>query len=317
MAPSTRFLPSTASLSKGELTMPEIINSLFGRTRNDTPGSREYVASSTAAQTGDADVPVADETVDTTAIEVVVPTGTATVEPTGDTAATEDVADSAETAPSADDVAEPTEEDAIDHNPADSDSENSDDVDDLDDADDLADDDTIAGDATSETAAEEAATDEDPTGEAAPVVADEDDESAADIEPVAVEADDAPVAAETDADDVDQTEPVVEPVTAETRPAADKRGSVTVADGVVAKVVNIVVRKVDGVHSLDDEGISIEVDDEIATIKVSLVVEYGHAIKPLAERIRVDVIEAVEQFLGLDVAAVDVHVTDIHPPAAV
>jgi uncharacterized alkaline shock family protein YloU len=88
-----------------------------------------------------------------------------------------------------------------------------------------------------------------------------------------------------------------------------------VADGVVAKVVNIVVRKVDGVHSLDDDGLSIEVTDDVATIKVSLVVEYGHAIKALAEQIRVDVIEAVEQFLGLDVAAVDVHVSDIHSPA--
>jgi uncharacterized alkaline shock family protein YloU len=140
--------------------------------------------------------------------------------------------------------------------------------------------------------------------------------------PVAVEADveeeaEAPVVAEAEADDVETVplvEPAAEPVAAETRPAAGTRGTITVGEGVAAKVVNVVAGKVDGVHSIDDGGISVEVDDGIATIKVSLVVEYGHAIKALAEQIRVDVIEAVEQLLGLDVAAVDVHVSDIHLP---
>ena len=69
-------------------------------------------------------------------------------------------------------------------------------------------------------------------------------------------------------------------------------------------------------HSIDDEGISVEADGDIATIRISLVVEYGHPIRALAERVRTDVIEAVEQFFSLDVAAVDIHVSDIHQPAA-
>lgn len=137
--------------------------------------------------------------------------------------------------------------------------------------------------------------------------ADEDGEIAEDVEPGA---------AEVVADDVDQAEPVAEPAAAETRPAAGTRGSTTVGDGVVAKIVNLVARKTDGVHDLDDGGTSVENDDDVATITVSLVVEYGHPIKALAERIRTDVIEAVEQFLSLDVAAVDIHVSDIHQPAA-
>jgi uncharacterized alkaline shock family protein YloU len=282
--------------------MPEIINTLFGRNRNDTPNSGEDVAAPTVVQTDStqsegADVAVTDETGDTEAIEV---------EPT-------------------EDVAESTEADAVES----------------DDAGDQADDDEpVADEATIETADAEAAdaesdedatdedlAEEDVTDEASPEVADEDGESADDVEPVAAEADDAPVAVEeADADDVDVAEPddvdqpepvIVVPVTAETRSDAGTRGSVTVGDGVVAKVVNIVVRKVDGVHDLADEGISVEVADDVATVRVSLVVEYGHAIKALAEQIRVDVIEAVEQFLGLDVAAVDVHVSDIHSPVTV
>lgn len=149
-----------------------------------------------------------------------------------------------------------------------------------------------------------------------------DRETAADV----VEPDHAPVVAETD--DVDQAAPVVEPVveivvepvaetaTAETRPAAGMRGSTTIGDGVVAKIVTMVAGRTDGVHSIDDEGISVEADDDIATIRISLVVEYGHPIMALAARVRTDVIEAVEQFFSLDVAAVDIHVSDIHQPAA-
>jgi uncharacterized alkaline shock family protein YloU len=70
------------------------------------------------------------------------------------------------------------------------------------------------------------------------------------------------------------------------------------------------------VHSLAADGISVEVDGDVATIKVSLVIEFGHAVKALAEQVRTDVIEAVEQFLNFDVAAVDVHISDIHLPTA-
>lgn len=109
---------------------------------------------------------------------------------------------------------------------------------------------------------------------------------------------------------------VAEPVTAETRPAAGVRGSTTMGDGVVPKIVTMVARKVEGVHALDDEGVSVEIDSEIVLIKISLVVVFGHKVKTLAEQLRIKVIEAVEDFLGLDVIAVDVHVLDIHLPDA-
>jgi uncharacterized alkaline shock family protein YloU len=124
----------------------------------------------------------------------------------------------------------------------------------------------------------------------------------------AAESDDAPVAA------VASTEEA-EPAT-EARPAAGTRGSTTVSDGVVTKIVTRVARKPEGVHSLADEDIAVEIDGDVVTIQASLVVEFGHAVKALAEQLRIDVIEAVEGFLGLDVAAVDVHVADIHFPDA-
>lgn len=117
---------------------------------------------------------------------------------------------------------------------------------------------------------------------------------------------------ETEAGEIDQTEPV----TTETRADAADRGNTTVEDGVVAKIVTMLAGKAEGVHNLDDEGISVDVDDDGATIKVSLVLEFGHAVKAVAEQIRISVIEAVEGLLGLDVTAVDVRVTDVHLPDA-
>ncbi|GLY36712.1 hypothetical protein Amsp01_027360 [Amycolatopsis sp. NBRC 101858] len=100
------------------------------------------------------------------------------------------------------------------------------------------------------------------------------------------------------------------------RPAAGTRGSTTVADGVVSKIVIRVARKAEGVYELDEAGTSVEVEGEVATIAVTLVVEFGRAVKALAEQIRVQLVEAVEDYLGLEVASVDVHVADIHFPDA-
>jgi uncharacterized alkaline shock family protein YloU len=323
--------------------MPEIINSLFGRSRNDN--SAETVAAPTDVQTDysqpDAtDVVITDETGGTNAFEVK-PADTETVDPTDEDATDAEHVDDADDADDAEDATD-AEDDAEDAEDADdfvesADAEDTDeDESDLaadsddDNDDDQADDETAVDEATDEDS-DEAASAEDLTEEDAADVTDEDSE------PVVAEADEAPIAAVTDVDDVDdvgdvdQTEPVVEAVielaaepavqpaaqltTVETRPTAGTRGTITVGEGVVAKVANIVVSKIDGVHSFDGEGISVEVEDDIATIRVALVLEYGHAIKALAEQIRTGVIEAVEQFLGLEVAFVDVHVSDIHPPA--
>lgn len=277
--------------------MSDVINSIFGRSKNETPQSGGYVTDSTAAQpdtlqSGAADVAVADETPDTEANEV---DQTETVEPTDSAtesvAADEDELGEASTGavPAVDDVVDSADEESADSDQAEDDLE-----DDVEESDEAAADGDVAE------------------------VADEDGGIAEDAEAVAVESVDAPAAvvAESDEDDIEQAESAVEPVTAETRPAAGTRGDTSVGDGVVAKVVTMVALKAEGVYGFDDKGTSVELDGDIATIKVSLVVEFGHVVKTVAKQTRIAVIEAVEQFLSLDVAGVDVHVTDIHLPDA-
>jgi uncharacterized alkaline shock family protein YloU len=116
-----------------------------------------------------------------------------------------------------------------------------------------------------------------------------------------------------EADVVDEAERVV---AAAARPTAGTRGATTIGDDVVVKIVARVARKAEGVHSIAADGVEVAVDGDVATITISLVIEFGHAVKALGEQIRIAVIEAVEQFLGLDVEGVDVHVADIHFPDA-
>ncbi len=170
---------------------------------------------------------------------------------------------------------------------------------------DAADEDPAVADSADEDSVVEDSADEDSTVDA--------EEDATD------ESSDEAVAEETEAADEVPVTVVAETEAAEeagTRPAAGNRGSTTVADGVVSKIVIRVARKAEGVYELDEAGTSVEVDGEVATIAVTLVVEFGRAVKTLAEQIRIQVVEAVEQYLGLEVASVDVHVADIHFPDA-
>ncbi|HET6705291.1 Asp23/Gls24 family envelope stress response protein, partial [Amycolatopsis sp.] len=115
-------------------------------------------------------------------------------------------------------------------------------------------------------------------------------------------------------------EPVAEPVAeaepAAARPAAGSRGSTTIADGVVGKIVLRIAGRTEGVHSVAEDDVKVELADDVAWVTIPVVIEFGHAVKALGEQLRVAVIDAVEQYLGLDVEVVDVHVTDIHFPEA-
>ncbi|MEU4251404.1 Asp23/Gls24 family envelope stress response protein [Amycolatopsis sp. NPDC026612] len=158
--------------------------------------------------------------------------------------------------------------------------------------------DSAADDTVEDDAAEAAETsDEDVTGTDEEAVAVDSEEDAPE-----------PVAEAVSVEPVAESEPVA------ARPAAGTRGSTTIADGVVTKIVVRIAGQADGVYSLDESGVKVELADEVAWITIPVVLEFGHAVKALGEQLRVAVIEAVEQYLGLDVEVVDVHVTDIHFP---
>jgi uncharacterized alkaline shock family protein YloU len=117
---------------------------------------------------------------------------------------------------------------------------------------------------------------------------------------------------------------------------AAERGTTTIADEVVEKVAGIAAREVPGVYDLGGDvarvfaavrdriglgdedgepanrGVSVRLEGRNATVRVTLVIEYGYVVYSVAEKVRAKVIGSVENLLGLEVTAVDIVVDDVH-----
>lgn len=118
-------------------------------------------------------------------------------------------------------------------------------------------------------------------------------------------------------------------------PLVTDLGTTTIAENVVVKLAGIAAREVPGVFSMGNAarrafdtltdhipgsqsnvsgGVSVEKGEKQASIDLTIVVEQGTSIVDVAEAIRRDVIRAVEEGTGLQVAEVNIEVTDVHVP---
>jgi uncharacterized alkaline shock family protein YloU len=116
---------------------------------------------------------------------------------------------------------------------------------------------------------------------------------------------------------------------------AAERGTTTIADEVVEKIVGIAAREVPGVYELGgdvarvfsavkekvglgeaeaDQGVTVRLEGKTASVKIVLCIEYGFVVYSVTEKVRAKVIAAVENLLGLEVTAVDIVVDDVHVP---
>ncbi len=115
-------------------------------------------------------------------------------------------------------------------------------------------------------------------------------------------------------------------------PLRGERGGTRIADNVVAKVAGIAAQEVEGIQMgggtaravggfLDSvtgggpaRGVSVEVGEEEAAIDLSLAVEYGKSIPQISEAVRRNVINRVENLVGLRVVEVNIAVNDVLLP---
>jgi uncharacterized alkaline shock family protein YloU len=116
---------------------------------------------------------------------------------------------------------------------------------------------------------------------------------------------------------------------------ATEHGRTSISDVVVAKIVAIATREVDGVYAMgtgsarmigsvrqrvpgtrasDTQGVSVEVGERQAAADLDLVVEYGVSIPDVATAVRANVIGSVERICGLDVTEVNIGIDDVHLP---
>ncbi len=113
------------------------------------------------------------------------------------------------------------------------------------------------------------------------------------------------------------------------------QGRTTIADSVVAKIVGIAAREVDGVQDLVGsgagaaigglasrvtggdqraQGVSVEVGEREAAVDLSMVVIYGVSIPQVADAVRRNVMSRVGAMTGLVVKEVNIAVTDLYFP---
>ena len=115
--------------------------------------------------------------------------------------------------------------------------------------------------------------------------------------------------------------------------AKTSKGKTTIANGVVAKIVGIAAREIDGVKDVvstgagatlsglatrvtrgdtRSQGVSVEVGEREAAASINIVAYYGVSIPQLADAIRRNIIDRVESMTGLTVVAVDINVNDLY-----
>ncbi len=119
-------------------------------------------------------------------------------------------------------------------------------------------------------------------------------------------------------------------------PLQSERGSTRIEDNVVAKIAGIAAQEVEGVQmgggttqaiggilssvtggsvgGGETRGVSVEVGEVESAIDITLTVEYGKAIPQIAETVRRNVINRIENLVGLRVTEVNISVNDVFFP---
>ena len=110
-------------------------------------------------------------------------------------------------------------------------------------------------------------------------------------------------------------------------------GKTTIVDPVIAKVAGIAAREVPGVFALGGgaarvvgaireamggadlaQGIKVEVGETQVAVDITIVVEYPQPLQVVAGDVRAAVAQAIEQLVGMEVAEINVTVSDVHIP---
>ena len=119
-------------------------------------------------------------------------------------------------------------------------------------------------------------------------------------------------------------------------PLHTERGSTSIQDGVVAKIAGIAAQEVDGVRtggstsqsvggllssipgvsggSSESRGVSVEVGEIETAVDITATVAYGRSIPQVSEAVRRNVINRVENLVGLTVTEVNITVNDVFFP---
>jgi len=110
-------------------------------------------------------------------------------------------------------------------------------------------------------------------------------------------------------------------------------GKTVIVDPVIAKIAGIAAREVPGVFALGggaarlvgsirdaigntdlSQGVKVEVGETEVAADVTIVVEYPLPLQQVADQVRAAVAAAITDLIGMQVAEINVTVTDVHIP---
>ncbi|MGI8758363.1 MAG: Asp23/Gls24 family envelope stress response protein [Acidimicrobiales bacterium] len=112
------------------------------------------------------------------------------------------------------------------------------------------------------------------------------------------------------------------------------RGKTTIAHSVVSKIAGIAAREIAGVYNMGtgsaramgalrerlpgsarsnvSQGVSVEVGERQAAIDVDIVCEYGVRIVDVANAVRANITDRVQEMTGLEITEVNISVDDVY-----
>lgn len=107
----------------------------------------------------------------------------------------------------------------------------------------------------------------------------------------------------------------------------DEHGQIVIADEVVAIIAGIAATEVKGVDSMYDgwsgeiisrmgirdlsKGVSISIEDDHVSVKLSLNVKYGYSIPDVSRNVQDKVASAIESMTGLSVLDVNIRIAGV------
>lgn len=108
----------------------------------------------------------------------------------------------------------------------------------------------------------------------------------------------------------------------------DPAGKVVFAEDVVATIGSLAASEVDGFYAMSGtamegiserfgkksytKGVRVEVGAEECAIDISVIIKYGYRIREVANKIQIEVKNAIETMTGLKVVEVNVYVNAVH-----
>jgi uncharacterized alkaline shock family protein YloU len=112
--------------------------------------------------------------------------------------------------------------------------------------------------------------------------------------------------------------------------AAGRRGKTTIAHDVLLTIARLSALSVPGVAStsavpggvnrlfhraaVEGDGVRIDVRDQAVTVDLYLVIEHNRNVREVSRAVQSAVARAVQEMVGMDVDAVNVHIDDIAYP---